>query len=157
MAGFRTAALFLATALVIPACVSDDDIEDGETDAFPSGKADGGIDEGSPEALGVLALVNDKSLSANGLKNAAHVTARVATNITKHRDGADGQPGTADDDAYDTLAELDAIPYVGPATLNALLDAARSRGLVASGAKIDVVFSPQPAEVTHNARIAKMI
>jgi cardiolipin hydrolase len=143
--------------VTVPACTDDAEIEDGIDDAFPSGKADGGIDEGSPEALGVLALVNDRSLDASGLKSAAHVTSRVATNVTKHRDGADGQPGTSDDDGFDTLAELDAIPYVGPATLNALLEAARSRGLVASGAKIDVVFSPQPAEATHNARIAKMI
>lgn len=148
----------LATAVVtVPACMDEGEVEDGVDDAFPNGKADGGIDEGSPEALGVLALVNDKTMSASGLRSAAHVTTRVANNITKHRNGADGQAGTADDDGFDTLAELDAIPYVGPATLNALLEAARSRGLVASGAKIDVVFSPQPADSTHNVRIAKMI
>ena len=38
-----------------------------------SGKADGGIDEGSPEALGVLALVNDPAETAATLKaGAAH-------------------------------------------------------------------------------------
>lgn len=141
----------------LPACV-EAEVEDGETDAFPDGKADGGIDEGSPEALGVLALVNDSTISSAKLKTDAHITARVAGNITKHRDGADGQPGTADDDKYATLAELDAIPYVGPATLNALLDLARDRGLVGgNGAKISVIFSPQSAEATHNAKIAAMI
>jgi phosphatidylserine/phosphatidylglycerophosphate/cardiolipin synthase-like enzyme len=149
---------FLAMAIgSVPACTDEAEVEDGIDDAFPDGKADGGIEEGSPEALGVLALVNDRSLGASGLKTAAGVTTRVATNITTHRNGPDGQPGTADDDGFDTLRELDAIPYVGPATLHALLDAARSRGLVASGARIDVVFSPQPAEATHNTRIAKMI
>jgi len=141
----------------LPACV-EDEVEDGENDGFVSGKADGGIDEGSPEALGVLALVNNSALTAAKLKSDAHVTARVAGNIVKHRDGADAQPGTADDDKYGTLAELDAVPYVGPATLAALLDLARDRGLVGgTGAKISVVFSPQAAEVSHNAKIAQMI
>jgi len=146
-----------ALVVTVPACTSGDEVEDGADDAFPSGKADGGIDEGSPEALGVLALVNDQAMSASKLRAAAGVTSRVANNITKHRDGADGAVGTADDDPFDTLAELDRVPYVGPATLNALLEAARDRGLVASGAKIDVVFSPQPAPSSHNARIAQMI
>ena len=148
----------ILTTLVftVPACTSADEVEDGIDDAFPDGKADGGIEDGSPEALGVLALVNDKSMSAAKLKSAAGITSRVSTNITKHRDGADATD-LGDDDPFDTLAELDAIPYVGPATLNALLEAARDRGLVASGAKIDVVFSPQTSANSHNARIAQMI
>ncbi len=141
----------------LPACV-DAEVEDGETDGFHDGKADGSIDEGSPEALGVLALVNDAAITSAKLKADAHLTARVAGNITKHRNGADGQPGTADDDTYDTLGELDAVPYVGPATLSALLELARDRGLVGgAGAKISVIFSPQVAEATHNAKIATMI
>ena len=143
----------------LPACVAEE-VEDGETDAFPAGKADGGIDEGSPEALGVLALVNDAAMTAAKLKSEAGVTARVAGNIVKHRDGADGVAGTADDDTYTTLHELDAIPYVGPATLNALLELARDRGLVGgggSGAKVSVIFSPQMGADTHNAKIAQLI
>ena len=147
-----------ALVVTLPACTSAEDVEDGIDDAFPDGKADGGIEEGSPEALGVLALVNDKTLTASGLKAAAGVTTRVANNITKYRNGADGAAGTADDNPFDTLAELDAIPYVGPATLDALLEAARDRGLVGGGAaKIDVIFSPQAAANSHNAKIAQMI
>ena len=158
MSRFATAIGILTTLIcTVPACTTADEVEDGIDDAFPNGKADGGIDEGSPEALGVLALVNDKSLTATKLKSAAGITIRVSNNITRHRDGADLAPNTPDDDPFDTLAELDAIPYVGPATLNALLEAARDRGLVSMGAKIDVIFSPQPAASSHNARIAQMI
>ena len=148
----------ILTTLVftVPACTTAEEIEDGVDDAFPDGKADGGIEDGSPEALGVLALVNDTSLTASKLKAAAGITARVSTNITKHHDGANASD-PADNDPFDTLAELDAIPYVGPATLNALLEAARDRGLVASGAKIDVVFSPQTLANSHTARIAQMV
>ncbi len=143
-------------AFTLPACV-DSEVEDGENDGFPSGKADGGIDEGSPEARGVLALVNDPSLTAAKLKTAAGITTRVSNNIVKHRNGADTNVGTADDDLYDTLAELDAIPYVGPATLNALLDAARDRGLVGGASKVEVLFSPQPVDATHMVKVASLI
>jgi len=136
---------------------TDGDVEDGENDAFPSGKADGGIDEGSPEALGVLKLVNDGAETAATLKSGAGVSTRVANNIVKHRDGADGAAGTADDDKFDTLAELDAVPYVGPATLNALLERARDKGYVGGAVKLDVMFSPLPAANSHNARIAQLI
>jgi phosphatidylserine/phosphatidylglycerophosphate/cardiolipin synthase-like enzyme len=149
----------LAAALLtaVPACV-DSEVEDGINDPFPSGKADGGIDEGSPEALGVLRLVNDPAETAATLKSGAKITSRVANNIVKHRNGADGTVGTGDDDKFDTLAELDAIPYVGPATLNALLARARALGYVASGSvSLDVNFSPKPAAQSHNARIAQLI
>jgi len=149
-------ALIATLVASLPACV-EPEVEDGENDAFPSGKADGGIDEGSPEAIGVLRLVNDPAESATSLKNGAHVTSRVANNITKHRKGADGADGTADDDKFDTLLELDKIPYVGTATLNALLARARALGYVTSGVSYDVVFSPKPAAQSHNARIAQLI
>jgi len=150
---YATAVLALIWA--IPAC-TDAEVEDGENDAFPSGKADGGIDEGTPEAIGVLRLVNDPTETAASLKSGAGVSTRVANNIVKHRDGADGVANNADDDKYDTLAELDAIPYVGPATLDALLERARDKGYV-SGIKLDVMFSPQPAANSHNTRIAQLI
>src|SRR5262245_43779121 len=148
-------ALF-ALSFGISGC-TDGEVEDGEHDGFPSGKADGGIDEGSPEAIGVLRLVNDPAETAATLKSGAGITTRVAGNIVKHRNGADGAVGTADDDEYDTLAELDAIPYVGPATLNALVERARELGYVAGGVKLDMMFSPLPAASSHNARIAQLI
>jgi len=147
----------LMAVLALTACVDDADVEDGANDSFPSGKADGGLDEGSPDALGVLALVNDPATTADSLKAGAHVTARVATNIINHRNGADGKVGTSDDNAFDTLAELDAIPYVGPKTLDALIAMANSEGLVHAGPKISVIFSPQPAATSHTAKIAALI
>ena len=156
MLRLRSIFALVTAASLISGCV-EDEIEDGESDAFPAGKADGGIDEGSPEAKAVLALVNDTALDAADLRAGARVTARVAGNITKKRDGADAQAGTADDDTFDTLAELDAVPYVGPATLNALLEMARDRGLLVTGAKITAIFSPQVGADTHNAKIAQMI
>lgn len=141
--------------VTLPAC-SEPEIEDGIDDAFPSGKADGGLEEGSADALGLLALVNDPTTTASALRSGAGVTSRVANNITRYRDGADGAFGTADDNLFDTLAELDAIPYVGPSALNALVEHARERGFI-GGTQIDVIFSPQVAASAHTARIAQMI
>jgi phosphatidylserine/phosphatidylglycerophosphate/cardiolipin synthase-like enzyme len=147
----------LALTTTLAACMADEEIEDAEDAGFANGKADGGIEEGSPEALGVLALVNDPAESATALKADAHVTTRVARNIVGHRDGADGAPGTADDDRFDSLAELDAIPFVGPKTLAALVAAARDKGLIHAGATMSVIFSPQPAAVSSSAKIAELI
>ena len=146
-----------AFCALAPACMTDAGVEDGADDAFLSGKADGGVDPGSPEALGVLALVNAPTTTAGTLKAACHVTSRVDHNVITHRDGPDGVLGTADDDLFDTLAEVDAIKYIGPVTLNALVECARDHGLVTEGAHIDVVFSPQPSASSHNARVASWI
>jgi phosphatidylserine/phosphatidylglycerophosphate/cardiolipin synthase-like enzyme len=153
----RFASIVLALT-VAASCVETGEVEDGENDDIAAdGKADGGYS--TAEVAGILSLVNNPAETSALLRSDAGVTKRVADNVTKHRDGADGVAGTADDDKFDTLVELDKIPYVGPVTMNALLDAAKDKGLVATGdgAKIDVIFSPQPAAQSHNARIAQMI
>jgi len=119
------------TAL-LAGCVGEDVApdEDGENDAFPNGKSDGGIDPDSVEALGVLALVNESWIDADLLVAEARIGRRAATNIFARRDGADGRFGTPDDNLFDTLAELDAIAYVGPATLDRLVSYAKDHGFV---------------------------
>jgi phosphatidylserine/phosphatidylglycerophosphate/cardiolipin synthase-like enzyme len=156
MKRFAGSTAVIALLVGIGAC-TEAEVEDGELDAFPSGKADGGIDEGSPEALGVLHLVNDAAETAATLKSGAGITSRAAGNIVKHRNGADGAAGTADDDKFDTLAELDAVPYIGPATLSALLELAREKGYVGGTPALDAMFSPLPLASSHNARIAQLI
>jgi hypothetical protein len=109
----------------LAACMSS--AGDNRDDRFVSdGKADGAISEGSPEALGVLAVVN--KLSTSALDGDVGLDSRAAKNITKHRDGATAS--TSDDDPFDTLAELDAVPYVGPIAFSKLLDYAHAHGFV---------------------------
>jgi len=144
-----------ATALIAPACGTDADVEDGENDSF-GGKADS-LTEGSDEARAVLLLVNDPSVDLDELDHAAGLSSRVAKNIINKRNGPDAVAGTEDDDLYDTLAELDDVPYVGPATLAQLVAYAKDKGLFGGTPHVDVIFSPQPAGSTHTARIAEMI
>jgi hypothetical protein len=116
------------SSLLVPACASDTgDAEDGENDVA-TGKADSPIAEGTANARLVLGLVNDGGVSEAELDNDAGLSARVAAAIVKHRDGADREFGTPDDDLFDTLAELDAVPYLGPSAMSALLAYAKRTG-----------------------------
>ncbi len=141
----RTLSLPLALTLALaPLACSGDDPLDDEGAGFPDGKSDGGIDEGSPEALAVLALVNDTSVDTGELDDDAGLNATAAKNIIASR-------------PYATLAELDAVPFVGPIALAALLEYAREKGLLGGEGNVSVIFSPQPADASHNARIAELI
>ncbi len=136
-----------------------DETGDGQFDRFPTGKADGALEAGSPEALAVLALVNDPSVTFVELDIDAQLDKRAARNIIDHRDGHDGVAGTGDDDLFDDLAELDGVSYVGPAALAALLDYAIERGYLdsAEARSASVIFSPQPYADSHNARVRELI
>src|SRR5690349_6110052 len=123
----RPSACLFAIAVVLPACL-DGAIEDGSDDSFTSdGKADG-VGLSDAEVAGVLSLVNQASQTM--LRSDVGLADRVSKNITAHRAGADGALGTADDDAFDDLAELDAVPYVGKTVLKALVEYARAHGFI---------------------------
>lgn len=93
---------------------------DGEHDNFGIGKADG--PGGGYDACRLresLSVVNDGTTLAF-LKDTVKLHSRAAENILKHRLGPDGECGTDDDDTFDDLAELDAVPWVGKKALDAL-------------------------------------
>lgn len=115
---------------LLAGCV-DGGTEDGAGDALTEGKADGTAYSPS-EIAGALAFVNQASKAT--LVDEVGVSTRVATNITTHRAGADKELGTPDDDAFDTLRELDDIPYVGPRTFERLVDYARDHGFISGNA-----------------------
>lgn len=138
-------------SLGLLACATPDDIGDNENAPFLSPKADGGIEEGSAEALAVLALVNDLSVDFEELDIDAALNKRAATNIIAHRDGGN--------DLFDDLAELDKVRFVGPRALEALLAYAIAKGFLTptSDDSASVIFSPQELESSHNIRIAGLI
>jgi hypothetical protein len=129
-------------ALVCSGCAVDGDAAD---DAFSAeGKADtGGIVNGSPEAIGVLRVANERSraeLTSHG------VATNAANNIAAVRAGDDLELGTTDDTLFTTLAELDAVPYVGPLAFARMLAYARSLGYVPAPASGAIVA---PADLWH--------
>jgi hypothetical protein len=130
----------------LAACTTEDG--DGIDDSFlGNGKADAfGVAEGSPDAYGVLTLVNTATLDE--LDNAAGLSANAAKAIVHHRQGGDRMDNTADDDPIDTLTELDAIPYVGPMAFQLLLDQARAAGDVPSADPFDANFCGKDYAIT---------
>jgi hypothetical protein len=108
--------------------------EDGRDDAFmASGKADtGGLVEGSAEAAAVLRVANECDLATLDDTNGVGLAHNAALNIAAHKLGGDGQAGTADDAPFETLADLDAVPYVGPIAFGKLLAYAKKLGAVTS-------------------------
>jgi hypothetical protein len=80
-----------------------------------------------------LALVNDAAVDTPLLDDEVGLDKRAAENIIEHRDGADATPATGDDDLFDSIAELDAISYVGPSALALLRDYAIAHGYVDAG------------------------
>lgn len=115
---------------IYPACATDvaeedprdeDVIVDGKSDAF-------GIHEGTPEAEGILELVNTAPRAT--LKDEVGLGAVATDGLIKHRAGADGVDDTVDDDLFDSLVELDHVPYIGSTSFAKLLAFARSNGYV---------------------------
>lgn len=128
--GSQWIGLIVLSTLGLSAC-SDGGVDDADDDFLVGGKSDtSGIGEGSPEALGVLALVNQAS--ENALDAEVGLDRRAAANIVDHRIGDDGRAGSKDDDPFDDLAELDAISFVGPIAFEKLLAFAIDSGLVAT-------------------------
>ncbi len=161
MTGIRFGSATCVFALTLAACsTGGDDPIDGEHDGFPQGKADGAIDPDSADARAVLALANDPEVDFAELDDDAGLNRTAVERLLAHRDGADGDAGTADDDLFDSLAELDAVPFIGKVALSQLLAYAIEHGYREDdgGERItDVIFSPQPAAQSHNARVAQLI
>src|SRR5262245_27083914 len=99
----RSIGYLLVTSLLATACAADTP-EDRENDVFTSGKADG-YELTEAEALAVMKLAGKPEAKLRE----AGVASRAAANIAKYVAGKDGRRGTADDQTFDSLAELDAI------------------------------------------------
>lgn len=95
------------------------------------------------EALTVLEFLNDAGTTFEMLDEAAGLDSRAAENLIAHRDGQDLVAGTADDDLFESLDEVDAISFVGPVTVEKLSQYVTAQGWVyySSGAWEGVVFN----------------
>ncbi len=89
--------------------------------------------DGTPEGVGVLAMLNDGSTTTTVLDIDAALDARAARSIVSYRNGSDGTFGTADDNTLDSIDEVDARTWVGDATLGLLVSFASAEGWVPEG------------------------
>ncbi len=140
------------------ACGNVDSIEspDGKNDvAFADGKADSFLSECKQRQL--VDLLNDPSTSEDDLKDGG-LHSRAAKNLAEKRNGADGVAGTADDFAFSDVFEIDDVSWVGPVAMNQLAGMVDGNcAAPAPSGETEVIFSPQPFQDSHLARVAELI
>lgn len=132
--------------LAFVACDSgpiDDGADPIDAEFLEEGKADGAIAEGSPQAIGVLRVANEATKDQLAKANAVGLGTRTTDEILKVRNGKDKKAKTANDVKFTTLKQLDAVPYVGPASLTKLLTYAEKQGWV--------VAAPTPSVLNGQA------
>lgn len=109
-------------------CANNDTTGDGRDDSFTTdGKLDG-FQCTPQEAAAILGVANTASL--NVLKNDVGLSVKAADNIVAVRKGDDEQANTPDDVEFGSLAQLDAVPYIGPTAFQALLQYVHDADLV---------------------------
>lgn len=132
----------LCGLLVVVGCASNGEEIDGAADRYiVDGKADtGGIQEGTAEAAAVLHVAS--TWTASDLASDVGLAAKAVDNVIAYRNGDDETPGTTDDQAFETLAELDAVPFIGPVAFGKLLAYAEANDLVGDIPIIGAVEDP---------------
>jgi hypothetical protein len=124
----------LALAVILLAgCVqtSQDDAANHQVDFEHTASAS--LTEGTPQAVGVLNLLNDKQTTFSVLDDDVALRSTAARTLISHRDGADGLLGTSDDNLYESVREVDAQKYVGPVSLTLLGQWAQRHGYEPQG------------------------
>jgi hypothetical protein len=99
------------------------------------------------DAAQVLALANYPGVDEAGLDGEVELDFRAAQNIHAHRAGADGFFPSSDDDYFDTIAELDAVPYVGDAAFQRLVAYAQQHPAPADEVVEGVAFRGWESEI----------
>jgi phosphatidylserine/phosphatidylglycerophosphate/cardiolipin synthase-like enzyme len=132
-----------------------EEVEDPEAEGQVStGKADG-TGYSPCQTAAVLAFLNSESTDVDALR-ALKLSTRAAQGLVAHRDGPDATFGTADDDPFDDLVEVDKVKWVGPWSISVLVQAVEDQ-CAAGGVQAEVVFSPQPYSQSHVVKIAQLI
>lgn len=104
----------------------------GGSDARAAGLADG-----TAESCGVLRLASEATLDT--LDVTARLDRRAAQSIVGYRLGPDAAAGTDDDQRFDSLAELDAVGYVGKNAFQKLRRYAATQGFTCEGLDLQIL------------------
>jgi len=82
------------------------------------------------DEFGFFAFLNDAGTTFDLLDVDCAIRSDSARQIIKHRDGRDKTLGTADDDLFESVAELDSVPMVGGWTIDRLYECADAYGWI---------------------------
>jgi len=113
--------------------------------------------DGTPDAVGVFTFLNDAATTFAVLDDDARLDRRAAANLVAHRDGPDAEAGTADDETFDTVAEVDDVSWVGPSTLNRLAAYARENGWVPEGDELLGTYDEVPFSVNEAEAVLELV
>jgi hypothetical protein len=119
----RHASLLALTLAIVTGCVDEGSPDEIDEAGIGAGKADGELSDCETKAI--LDFLNAGASKIALLEKGVHE--RAAANLAAHRDGADGQFGTADDDPFDTIQEVDEVDYVGATAFRQLVAATVDR------------------------------
>lgn len=122
------ATLFFGASLVIGCGGESFDDTPGDSAGASFGgaaaKADGRFND--CQLRETVNFLNESTTTVETLREHG-INSRAAENIIIHRNGPDEQFGTGDDDLFDDLGELDAISFVGPVTLEQVVNTISDR------------------------------
>lgn len=127
----------LATLAITSGCATTGDDDDG---SFAQAMT-------AQDIARVLDVANYPGLDQAALDDLIGLDARAARAIAQHRAGADGLFPSSDDELFDDLEELDAVPYVGNAALSRLSAYAQAHPAPAGETVEGVRFRGWEAEI----------
>ena len=130
MTGYRFKTAKIASITVVLVGCMTNELSTWEGDVSGSSK---GIVSGTPEAIGLLDFLNDPSTDFDVLDLDAELDRRAAGNLISHRNGGDDIYGTSDDDLFSSIREVDNVRWVGPRSIERMVDFASSIGFVPTG------------------------
>ena len=118
----------LATSLLVASCSllgcsasAPDDDALTSAEALRNGAAEADLREGSAEAKAIVALANDRTLTVIAYEDEVGLRSSTAESLVNVRNGVDLTAGTDDDESFETLAELDALPRTNAAAFKKML------------------------------------
>jgi hypothetical protein len=95
------------------------------------------------EVKGLLTFLNNQhDTDFARLDGDCELRSDSAHNLIEHRDGLDGTPGTADDNLFESIAEIDDVYMVGQETVDKLLVCAESFGYITEPRCVAQPFDP---------------
>lgn len=137
----------LSLALLLTGCVGADQ----------TGATAQAVVDGTPDGVGLLALLNDPATTRSVLDDDVPLDSRAASGLIAHRDGADGLSGTADDDRFDDVAEVDAVKWVGEVSLERLVTYAAAHGYTPTGDDLLGTYDGVPFTVDEADRVLDLV
>ncbi|MCP4503203.1 MAG: hypothetical protein GY822_24975 [Deltaproteobacteria bacterium] len=133
LSSFVLATALSFNAVSISACGASSDVRLQESEENVEA-----ISLGDAAEQAVLDFLNDDATTFEILDIDVNLDARAARYLIEAKAGEDGEKGSVDDVAFTSIAQVDAVKYVGNAALQSLADFALAHGYGDGGGDVDV-------------------